>query len=78
MPVRKRLCEILRFSNYLILDVKARVDFDAEGVSAHAVASLLKLFVRQLPEPLLPFKYYTTLLKVNSKLFHMKHNCSWK
>lgn len=53
-----------------ILDVKTRLDFDAEGVSAHAVASLLKLYIRQLPEPLLPFRYYTTLLKVNSKYFY--------
>jgi len=45
-------------------DPKLHIDFTKENVSAHSVAGLLKLYVRELPEPLLLFRFYDTFLKV--------------
>ncbi len=42
-----------------------------EGISdAHTIAGLLKLWFRELPEPVLIFRYYTTFVKVMS-MFHI-------
>jgi hypothetical protein len=38
--------------------------YDFEGMNVFDVASLLKLYIRQLPEPLIPFCLYNTFLDV--------------
>jgi Rho GTPase-activating protein 1 len=38
------------------------VDFNVEVQQPHVVAALLKLWLRELPEPLLTFKLYTTFI----------------
>jgi len=45
-------------------DPKAHIDFSKEKVSPHSVAGLLKQYVRELPEPLLLYRFYETFLKV--------------
>eukprot|EP01117_Protostelium_nocturnum_P003776 TRINITY_DN15038_c0_g1_i1.p1 TRINITY_DN15038_c0_g1~~TRINITY_DN15038_c0_g1_i1.p1 ORF type:complete len:576 (+),score=218.04 TRINITY_DN15038_c0_g1_i1:219-1946(+) len=40
------------------------VDFDKEGVAPNSVAGLLKQYIRDLPEPLLTFRLYSTFIKV--------------
>ena len=55
--------------------VQLREDFDSgadviltDEVSVHDVATILKEFFRDLPEPLLPREVYHPLLAVQSKL----------
>jgi hypothetical protein len=41
--------------------------FSLENVSPHSVAGLVKLWVRELPEPLLTFALYDSMVKVRIK-----------
>src|SRR3989338_11028983 len=46
-------------------DAEGRVDLEAEGaLEVHTVSGILKLFFRELPEPLFIVRYYSTYLKV--------------
>jgi len=47
-----------------LYDKKGSVDLNAQAPSIHSASSLLKQFFRELPEPLFPRRYYSTLIKV--------------
>ena len=42
-------------------------EVDFRGCSVHDVATLLKLYLRMLPEPLVPFKVYPSLVSIQSR-----------
>ena len=42
-------------------------DVDFRGCSVHDVATLFKLYLRMLPEPLVPFKTYPSLIAIQSR-----------
>ena len=41
-------------------------DFDLTGFEVSSVAGVLKLYLRELPEPLFPFQFYPTLINIAS------------
>jgi len=44
---------------------RGSIDLEAAGLdSPHTIAGLLKLYVRELPQPLLLYRFYTTFIKV--------------
>ena len=64
----------------ILKTVQLREDFDSgadviltDEVSVHDVATILKEFFRDLPEPLLPREVYHPLLAVQSKF--SRHHC---
>lgn len=44
------------------------VEFESQQTDAHAVAGLVKLFLREMPEPLLSYDLYDAWVASNSKL----------
>ena len=46
-------------------DHSGALDWSDPAIDTHAVSSLLKLYLRELPEPLFIFRYYSTFLKVS-------------
>lgn len=46
---------------------KTHFDLKKENPSPHSVAALLKMYLREIPEPLLLYRFYETFIKVASK-----------
>ena len=45
-------------------DTGDRPDFNDDTVDVHSIASLLKLYLRELPAPLVPFFFYEQVMKI--------------
>ena len=56
--------------NALVRDLRDRFDcgerpvFNIEDVDIHSIASLLKGYLRELPDPLIPFFWYEAVMKL--------------
>ena len=52
-------------------DSGEQVPFVPTEVDVHSVASLLKLYLRELPEPLIPVTFYESVMKIVTRDFHL-------
>lgn len=52
-------------------DEKGTVDLSVYNEDhIHSIAAVLKLYLRELPEPLFVFRFYSAFLRVASKIFY--------
>lgn len=62
-------CHFFFVSLYLIISLENK-DISLETCDdVHAVACLLKLYLRELPEPVLSFRFYETFISIQSLYF---------
>ncbi|XP_064633160.1 rho GTPase-activating protein 24-like [Lineus longissimus] len=51
-------------------DMAVDIDLTRDEVDVNSIASLLKLYFRELPEPVIPFQYYEMFLTMGLKVEH--------
>jgi hypothetical protein len=62
--------------SFACIDMKGNLDFD-NVEDPHLISSLLKMYLRELPEPLMTFDLYTEFIDINSTLsFSHTHTLS--
>ena len=55
---------------YLFVAVENPETVDLEPFDVHCIAGLLKRYLRELPNPVIPVEYYDQFIKAVSKSFH--------
>mgnify|MGYP001796392389 FL=1 len=60
-------------------DEGERPDFSEECVDVHTAASLLKLYFRELPEPIIPFEHFEAFLNLATSFrYNSNHDATFK
>ena len=54
-----------------IFDTGEQVEFIIPEIDVHSVASLLKLYLRELPEPIVPRQFYEPVMKIVQRDMHV-------
>ncbi len=59
--------QILKLKNRI--DTDGKIDFFEEKADCHVIAGLLRLYFRELPEPLFTFEHYENFLSLTGMKF---------